>query len=213
MTVIVTHHNRFDIPELKDPGFQKKKKKKKLVTGINGYHGIFKIVGWVSEKVFHLTVRYKVGDKVVFFNCRSFEKWYRRINEKSVDTIKSHDRDWIKNAIASLIAQKKEINKEQLAIPKETSNENLEISEKEEPKNDIADGKDNDLGIPENSIEPKKEISKKPLDKNQDQEIKESVKEAGLEIKEPETNLNPLDIIIENPEEENLAKEKKIGYF
>ncbi len=101
MKITKNEFNRFTIGDIPDNRATKK--------GVAGYHGLAKIIGVIlSLKIFSKAVAVPGDDGVYYLNCKSLERWLKEVDPgiyaSNPDlSKKTHDANWIKGAIASLV--------------------------------------------------------------------------------------------------------------
>lgn len=98
----IRHHGRYhlEIEEVLPTPTQKK--------GIAAYNSL---IGWVMCRLFKKAVQVELEGKSLYLNCKSFDKWIERIPDslvfkhrsKKERTKKSHDAEWIKDALETVI--------------------------------------------------------------------------------------------------------------
>lgn len=83
-----------------DPGV-KDENGKVIKRGINSYN--FRLIGWILE-LFHFAVSVKNGKETHYWNCKSVENCFNRIDSEKFprNKIESHNKAWIQKALKDL---------------------------------------------------------------------------------------------------------------
>lgn len=80
MNITLNTFNRYEVTGIADTGFDRNNIK---VTGIRGFGNatlIARIVGWILDKIFHITVAVEAGNGTFYFNRKSVIKWLNRVD-------------------------------------------------------------------------------------------------------------------------------------
>ena len=138
-----------------DPGV-KDENGKVIKRGINSYN--FRLIGWILE-LFHFAVSVKNGKETHYWNCKSVENCFNRIDSEKFprNKIESHNKAWIQKALKDLEQNRENNVHEEQNKPadQQLPNQNEQPQEKiDEPEGKKLNGHANNLNDEAQKKEP-----------------------------------------------------------